>query len=364
MSENPNDRDQNTPPALIVPPVRSADSATADDTSSDRSDPSTGAGATEPAFSDAETGAPATSAPVTSTVPASSDRSSTETPNESDRAAYGEHPREDTPAVHEIAAHETAVHETAVHETAAHETAAPAATTAAAPVVVPAASDSSDTRAHDATAPAPATTQAPDYAAYQQPQQPQRVFVPPLPVAPKKKGNRGVGSLIAVLSVIVFAALYALVSGVIIAVRAPADAFEVSLRFLTDPVFYVPAILFVVGFVIVVLLVNRSGWWAHVIGSLVVAAIVYFGTIGFQLLTDGGFGLTPSEANARFLAYGANPFVIAAALVARETALWIGAIISSRGRRMKTRNATARADFERATAEHRAEYERAYTPAS
>ena len=236
-----------------------------------------------------------------------------------------------------------------------------------APVVVPVASTSSETQAHDGTthvpgtAQLPASTQAPDYAAYQQPQ---RVFVPPLPVAPKKRGNRGIGSLIAVLSVIVFAAVYAIVSGIIIAVRAPGAAFEVSLRFLTDPVFYVPAIFFVAGFVIVVLLVNRSGWWAHVIGSLLVAAVVYFGTIGFQLVADGGFGLTASEANARFLAYAANPFVIAAALVARETALWIGAIISSRGRRMKTRNATARADFERATAEHRAEYERAYLPAS
>ena len=192
-------------------------------------------------------------------------------------------------------------------------------------------------------------------------QQPERIFVPPAPVEPKRKGNRGIGSLIAVVSVVIFGILYALVATIIIAVAAPGQNLLTTLtRFLTDPVFYVPGILFVVGFVVVVLLVNRAAWWAFVLGSLIVGAIVYFGTIGVQLLTENVFAMTPSAAAAAFAAYAVNPFVIAAALVARETSMWIGAAISSRGRRMKARNLTAREEFDKATAAHRAEYDRSY----
>jgi hypothetical protein len=192
-------------------------------------------------------------------------------------------------------------------------------------------------------------------------QQPERIFVPPAPVAPKRKGNRGIGSLIAVVSVVIFSILYALVATIIVAVAAPGQNLITTLtRFLVDPVFYVPSILFVVGFVLVVLLVNRAAWWAFVLGSLIVGAIVYFGTIGVQLLTDNAFAMTPTEAMAAFAAYAINPFVIAAALVARETSMWIGAAISSRGRRMKARNLVAREEFDKATAAHRAEYDRSY----
>ena len=192
-------------------------------------------------------------------------------------------------------------------------------------------------------------------------QQPERIFVPPAPVEPKRKGNRGIGSLIAVVSVVIFGILYALVATIIVAIAAPQqNVLETVLRFLTDPVFYVPGILFVVGFVLVVLLVNRAAWWAFVLGSLIVGAIVYFGTIGVQLLTENVFAMTPSAAAAAFAAFAVNPFVIAAALVARETSMWIGAAISSRGRRMKSRNLTAREEFDKATAAHRAEYDRSY----
>ncbi|MCY7326745.1 MAG: hypothetical protein LH605_11540, partial [Microbacteriaceae bacterium] len=191
--------------------------------------------------------------------------------------------------------------------------------------------------------------------------QPERIFVPPAPVARKRKGNRGIGSLIAVVSVVIFGIFYALVATVIVAIAAPQqNVLETVLRFLVDPVFYVPGILFVVGFVIVVLLVNRAAWWAFVFGSLIVGGIVYFGTIGAQLLIENVFAMSPSAAAATFAALAINPFVIAAGLIARETSMWIGAAISSRGRRMKARNLAAREEFEKATAAHRAEYDRSY----
>jgi len=195
--------------------------------------------------------------------------------------------------------------------------------------------------------------------------QPERIFVPAPPVAPKSKSNRGVGSLIAAVSVVIFAIVYGIVAAVIIAIGAPGQPiFETLLRFLTDPVFYVPAILFVVGFVLVVMLVNRAAWWAFVAGSLLVGAIVYFGSIGVQLLTENPVGMTASEAGGRFIDLATNPFVIAAGLVARETSMWIGAAISSRGRRMKARNVIAKEEHERALAAHRAEYDGAHSSVS
>ncbi|WP_165063411.1 hypothetical protein [Marisediminicola senii] len=194
--------------------------------------------------------------------------------------------------------------------------------------------------------------------------QQQRGFVAP-PEQPKKKGNRGIGTLIAIVSVIGFALLYAIVAAIIISVGAPTQSLSDTLvRFFSDPVFYFPAILFVVGFVIVVLLANRAGWWAHVLGSLFVGAFVYFGSIGGALLLDNVVTMTMDEAVARFTDYAANPFVIAAGLVAREVALWTGSAIGARGRRIKARNVAAKEEYERKTAEHRAEYERSYAPAS
>lgn len=186
-----------------------------------------------------------------------------------------------------------------------------------------------------------------------------RPFTPP-PVEPTKKGNRGVGALIAVLSVIVFAVVYALIAALVIGSRTPQALGDTFVQFAANPVFFVPAIIFVIAFVIVVLLANRAGWWAYVLGSLLVAALVYFGTIGVALITSNVIAMTPQEATGRFAAYAADPFIVAAALVAREVSLWTGAAIASRGRRVKAKNVVARDEYERLAAEHRAEYERGY----
>lgn len=187
---------------------------------------------------------------------------------------------------------------------------------------------------------------------------PQHNFGPP-PVPPRKKSNRGVGALIAILSVILFAVVYAVIAAVIIGFRTPQGLGNTFMTFAANPVFYVPAIIFVIAFVLVVLLANRASWWAYVLGSLLVGALVYFGTIGVALLSVNVLTLTPSEALTRFTNYAADPFIITAGLVAREVSLWTGAAIAARGRRMKAKNAVAREEYDRAAAEHRAEYERA-----
>ena len=176
------------------------------------------------------------------------------------------------------------------------------------------------------------------------------------PTPPRKKSNRGVGVLIAFLSAIIFAAVFAVVVAII---GAATSAGAIQFSFIAVPEFYVPVLFFLVGFVLLVLIVNRANWWAHVFGSIFVALFVYFGTVGTLLLTNGVISHTPSQAGQMFAVALINPLVIAAALVAREVALWMGFAISARGRRIKVRNAEARAAYESELAEKRAEYDRA-----
>lgn len=187
-----------------------------------------------------------------------------------------------------------------------------------------------------------------------------RVIYVTTPAAPRKLGNRGLGSGLAIAAAVVFAALLALGT----AVLGVANGAPFGFAFLTRPQFYVPALFFVVGFVLVVLVVNRANWWAHIVGSIFVGLVVYFGTIGLGLLTTGIVQNTPAEAAARFRGELLNPFILVAALLAREVALWTGAILSRRGRRLRERNAEAHAAWQRELAETRAEGQRRAAEAS
>ncbi len=180
---------------------------------------------------------------------------------------------------------------------------------------------------------------------------PQVVYVE-APVPPKKKGNRGIGSLLAILSGLIFAAIFALVVAIIAAIQGVG---QFTLAIIAQPSFYIPVLFYVIGAVLLVLIVNRAGWGAYVVGSIFVGLLVYFGTVGMLLLGQGVVLMTPTEAAVVFNAGLRNPLVIAAALVAREVSMWTGSLISRRGRRLKIRNAEARDTWERELAETRNE---------
>lgn len=186
----------------------------------------------------------------------------------------------------------------------------------------------------------------------------QTVFLHP-PQPPKRRGNRAGGTLIALASAVLFGVLYAIVLSIIIAAAGGRG----TVAFLGSIDFYVPVLFFAGGFILVALIVNRAGWWVHVIASILVGLFVYFGTVGTGLLIGGVVLQTPQGASRLFGEALVNPFVIAAALLAREVALWMGAIIAARGRRLKARNAQDRADYETEVARQRADYERAVTEA-
>jgi hypothetical protein len=227
----------------------------------------------------------------------------------------------------------------------------PATPSATEPVVATSDPAATETRVIDAEA-TPMSEEPPPRAATSAASM-QTVYVP-APVPPRKKGNRGFGVLIALLSTAIFAGLYAVIIATIRAVEVGVFQFN----FFGSLAFYTPALFFFVGFVIVALLVNRAAWGAYVVGSIFVALFVYFGTVGTGLLVNNVVGETPTAA-ARLLSTAlTSPFIIAAALLAREVSMWMGAAISARGRKVKVRNVEGRETFDRESAERTAEYEK------
>ena len=167
------------------------------------------------------------------------------------------------------------------------------------------------------------------------------VIVVDAPVPPRKKGNRGIGILLAFAGTIVFTALLA-----VAAFLLPSAGGS-----LTDPKFYFAPILFFIGSSLVSIVLNRAGWWAHIAGSVVVGLIVWFGSASLVLIAEGMLRMNQTEANDAFYAALFAPLSIVAALLAREVAVWIGAILARRGRALKVRNIEAQQAYEREQAE-------------
>jgi len=168
------------------------------------------------------------------------------------------------------------------------------------------------------------------------------------PVPPRPKGNRILGVLFALVATAVYALALAGLFELLVQVTVrPGQTVNVF----TLPTFYLAVILFFVGLVAVVLILNRAGWWSHLIASILVALFVYFGTVALVLVMAGVIAQSPDVAAKWFQSGLVNPAVIIAALLAREVAIWAGAAISWRGKRVKARNVVARENFDREQAE-------------
>lgn len=179
------------------------------------------------------------------------------------------------------------------------------------------------------------------------------------PIPPRLRGNRGVGSLLAVLGAVVFAVVFAVASIVAFVLKGDGEPMSTFSLFIQSAVFWVPVLVFLVAFVLLVLVVNRAGWAAHVFGSLLVGLAVYFGSIGILLLIGNISAAATGDSPGTFGALALNPFVIIAALAAREVSIWIGLAIAARGRRVKARNVELVDEWEAEHAETKARYERA-----
>lgn len=201
------------------------------------------------------------------------------------------------------------------------------------------------------SAPAPVSENPPPYQPVPQPVQ--------APRPPEPKGNRGAGSLIALLGTAVFALLFAAVSFFVIGANLTGEAaITAFLDFLRSAAFIVPVVAFALSLILIVLIVNRAGWWAYVFGGFLVAVLVYFAGIAGALVHVRAWEWQPQEQYDFVRSLTMDPLTLGGAIVAREVSIWTGALIALRGRRLKARNAAAREEWDRAQAEERASVDR------
>ena len=173
------------------------------------------------------------------------------------------------------------------------------------------------------------------------------------PQPPRAKGARGVGALVALLGAGIFALAYsALVA--ILGLLVPGFGIAGAVRFTGTPTFWVPVIVFALAYLLLIVIVNRAGWWAHVLGGFIVALIVWVGFIGAAIIAAGAFGAPAPVVGAVVLEQLTNPLGWAAAIAAREVPVWVGGIVSRRGRAARAKNVEARAAYESDLAAHRA----------
>ncbi|KQR53794.1 hypothetical protein ASF88_02785 [Leifsonia sp. Leaf336] len=242
------------------------------------------------------------------------------------------------------------------------DTASPAQS--AAPVII-AGEAAQQAAAQQAAAPAAATAA---YAA-----QPEPVAAPPMaphPVAPiflqrpeppKRKSNRGVGILIALVGTVLFAVLWALAVVVVGAMIAPTSDFIPALiQFSTRSAAWAPIVAFFVGMVVLIQIINRARWWAYILGGLFVAILVYLVYIGAVLVDNGYFQKNPGERQILLNQVWVAPFAVLAGVIAREVSIWTGAWLAARGRKLKARNAEAQADYEQQVADAQNQAANAY----
>ncbi|WP_395245794.1 hypothetical protein ACGGZK_08295 [Agromyces sp. MMS24-K17] len=189
-----------------------------------------------------------------------------------------------------------------------------------------------------------AATLAPPPAA---PVPPQTVYVQ-APAAPKSKGNRGFGVLVALIGTVVFAALYAGVAYLLLLGNAGSDAASTGIeQFLVRAVFWLPILGFFIGFALLAAIVNRNGYWAYAVFAIVVAAITYFAYIAGALLTVQAWTLTFDQAQEFIASRWLDPFAVTGAAIASQVPIWLGGWIAARGRQVTARNREALEAYDR-----------------
>ena len=149
---------------------------------------------------------------------------------------------------------------------------------------------------------------------------------------PEMRGNRGAGVLIALLGAVAFALVYAGVLALWIAPSYPPSTFlsEGLLPLVLSWGFAAAVVGFFVGFVLLVLIVGRAGWWAYVLGGLLVAIFTWGATLAGSALGERFSGEVVSLQPLSLLSeYGLIFPVLIAGIVAREVSVWFGAWILS-----------------------------------
>lgn len=181
---------------------------------------------------------------------------------------------------------------------------------------------------------------------------PEERFFVEQPEEPRKRGARGVGFGVALLSTVVLAGLLGLAAyGLAYLFTRDFDPNMIVTVWL-QPQFVFPVVGFFIAYVLLTLIVNRAGWWAHVLGGFVVAAIVYAAAVwGLVYAANGGwetgFGGLFDFPRAAVIDAVLHPVAIAAFILAREVPIWLGGIVARRGRKQRNRYRAEVEEYER-----------------
>jgi hypothetical protein len=229
-------------------------------------------------------------------------------------------------------------------ETPVADTAADAAPAHAAPPDAPDAAGDPAAQPDAVSTPSPTEPAAPP--------QPSVVYVE-APKPPRARGARGVGVLVALLATGIFAVVYA-AAAFLLGRLVPSLGIDGGLADLASRQYWIPVVIFALAHILLVVALNRAGWWGHVLGGFLVALVVWIGFLGAALISAGLVGAPAPEVGAELVRQLGNPLGFAAAVVAREVPIWVGWIVARRGRTARARNAAARAAYEQELAEHRA----------
>lgn len=179
--------------------------------------------------------------------------------------------------------------------------------------------------------------------------QPQPIFVQ-APEPPRERNNRGTAAAIGLLATLVFALLYlgtALGLGALAGDVTGENFGEAALSPLTTWGYWVPVVVFFIGFWLLGAIINRGRWGLWVVFGLIVGVIAYAGHILGQLFEAPFWNLTASEGSELIGAEMLAPLAIAAFVFGRELTIWFGAWVARIGARKTELNAEAQREYER-----------------
>ncbi|ALX65609.1 ABC transporter [Microbacterium sp. XT11] len=179
--------------------------------------------------------------------------------------------------------------------------------------------------------------------------QQQPIFVQ-APEPPRERGNRGTAGLIGLLATLAFAVLYL---GTILGLGAIAgdvtgeNIGDAALAPLTTWGFWVPVVVFFLGFWLLGAFINRGRWGLWVVFGIIVGVFAYGGYILGQLFEAPFWSLTTADGAELVNEQLLSPLAIAAFVFGRELTIWFGAWVARSGARKTELNAEAQREYER-----------------
>lgn len=180
------------------------------------------------------------------------------------------------------------------------------------------------------------------------PQQ-QPIFVQ-APEPPRERGNRGTAGAIGLLATLAFAVLYlgaTLGLGAVTGDVTGQNIGEAALAPLTTWGFWVPVVVFFLGFWLLGAFINRGRWGLWVVFGIIVGVIAYAGHILGQLFEAPFWLLSAREGGELVTEQLLAPLAIAAFVFARELTIWFGAWVARSGARKTELNAESQREYER-----------------